>query len=211
MIKIAIIDYGMGNTRSIINALEVLGVKPFVSACPHTLKQADAYILPGVGAFPQAMANFHQRGLQPLLEEQVQQRQKPLLGICLGMHLLAENSEEQGMTQGLNWISGHVVALTPKDQPHALHVGWNHLHIKHQDPCIDQLDAASHFYFDHGYRFVCTDPEAIIATSNHTTEIVAIVRKGPIFATQFHPEKSQRSGLLLLRNWLQLAASHLPH
>lgn len=200
--NIAIIDYGMGNIGSVFNSLTMLGAKAFISSNAKELKAADAYIFPGVGAFPQAMQNLEKLDLLHFLDEQIQKEQKPFFGICLGMQLLAEDSVEQVFTKGLNWISGHVVALKANDKHSVPHVGWNNLKINENRELFNRISKEPHFYFDHSYRFVCDEPDVVIATCAYGLEVAAALQKGHIFATQFHPEKSQRNGLKLLRNYL---------
>lgn len=198
-LTIAIVDYDMGNVGSVANALRRLDIASVVTREPSLLAAADAYILPGVGAFPAAMANLSRFGLIPVLEEQVVQRTKPLLGICLGMQLIAESSVEQRHCEGLGWIEGQVVALKGDPTLRVPHVGWNDVAAT-DDPLFADLGGGSHFYFDHSFELHC--PESLVsATCDYGGRRVAAVRKGRIFATQFHPEKSQRNGLRLLRNF----------
>lgn len=200
--KIAIIDYGMGNIGSVFNSLKKLGAQVISSNDLVELALADAYILPGVGAFPRAMENFHKLGLKPFLNEQILQRKKPLLGICLGMQLLAQDSEEDKLTEGLGWIEGHVLKLQPEDKRSVPHVGWNNLSFTQSSPLMKNIENNAHFFFDHSFQFVCKDNNAVAAVCNYGGDIVSVVQKNNIFATQFHPEKSQRNGLKLLRNFI---------
>jgi len=200
--RVAVVNYGMGNIGSVVNSLELLGVESVVVKSKSDFTDIDAIILPGVGAFPRAMENFKRLGMQECLEEQVLGSEKPFLGICLGMQLLAKSSQEQGFTEGLAWIDGHVVAIESDEVPSVPHVGWNNLFLKKDDPLFSSIDEDSHFFFDHSFRFECADEETVIANCNYGVEIVSIIRKRNIFAMQFHPEKSQRSGLKLLRNFL---------
>jgi glutamine amidotransferase len=203
-VKIGIVDYGMGNIGSVRAALEYLRADCFVSSDPDALRTADAFILPGVGAFGVAMENLVRLGLPVFLDEQVRRRGKYLLGICLGMQLLAEDSTEEGFHRGLGWIDGHVVALEPSPSMPVPHVGWSAVRRREDDPLMAGLDANAHFYFDHSYHLVC-DPAVVTSTCEFERPVVASVRRGTVFATQFHPEKSQRSGLKLLRNFLNVA------
>jgi glutamine amidotransferase len=199
--RVAIIDYGMGNIGSVQSALARLGAPSFVSNRHEDLARADGFILPGVGAFGAAMANLEQHGLPAFLREQVVEGGKPFLGICLGMQLLAEDSTEMGFHRGLGWIPGHVVEL-----PHAglrvPHVGWSPLRMTGASRMFSHLDEHAHFFFDHSFHFVC-DPVYVAAWCDYGQPVVAAVQRDHIFATQFHPEKSQRSGLKLLRNFLR--------
>ena len=199
--KIAIVDYGMGNIGSVANALEFLDGNYFIAGSSKELAKADAYILPGVGAFPAAMENLLKHGIADMLTEQVTVKKKPFLGICLGMQLIAMDSVEQGGAVGLGWIDGHVVALDSSDNLRVPHVGWNNLSVVPGQELFQGIDAGEHFFFDHCFHLLCRQ-ELVIASSDYGLFFVAAIRVGNIFATQFHPEKSQRSGLKLLRNFL---------
>ncbi len=200
--RIAVINYGMGNIGSVVNSLVYLGAEPFVVSQKTDFKSADAIILPGVGAFPSAMENIHRLGIQECLEEGVLEQKIPFLGICLGVQLLAKSSLEQGKTEGLAWIDGDVVPIEAEHVPSVPHVGWNNLTLKKEDLFLTRIGRDSHFFFDHSYRFECYDQNTVMASCDYGVDIVSILRKQNIFATQFHPEKSQRSGLKLLRNFL---------
>lgn len=200
-VRVALIDYGMGNIGSVQGALARLGAACFVSRRPEELAEADGFILPGVGAFGAAMENLERRGLPAFLREQVVEGGKPFLGICLGMQLLAEDSTEMGFHRGLGWIPGHVVEL-PQTGLRVPHVGWSPLRLPRPDRMWERLDEHAHFFFDHSFHFDCS-PDYVAAWCDYGRPLVAAVQKGHIFATQFHPEKSQRSGLKLLRNFLR--------
>lgn len=203
---ICIIDYGMGNTQSVCNAIEFLGGNCLVSNREEDISSCDGLILPGVGAFKAAMANLQALDLIPILADQALNKEKPFLGICLGMQLLAEDSVELGFTAGLGWIKGHVVALEPSPTLRVPHVGWNNMQILRQQPLFHNIDEEAHFYFDHGYHLQC-EPDVVAATFEYGGRFVAAVQRSNIFATQFHPEKSQRHGLKLLRNFLNVVDS----
>lgn len=196
--KIAIADYGMGNVGSITNTLNLLGIDSFVSQDSKQLSKGDGYILPGVGAFPVAMENLRSRKLVESLTMEVIEKKKPLLGICLGMQLLAEDSEEQGFTMGLGWIKGHVTRIKP-DHVRVPHVGWNDVNFRDGNELFSNIEQGAHFYFDHEYHFECENENRVIATCEYGSLLVSAVVKGNIFGVQFHPEKSQRNGLKLLR------------
>jgi glutamine amidotransferase len=201
--RIAIIDYGMGNLGSVSNAMRNLGVNVTVSNDLTELSNADAYILPGVGAFPQAALNFEKRGIFSFLNEQIIHQNKPILGICLGMHLMANESLEQGRTQGLGWIDGQVIPIEPSNEYHVPHVGWNNLLTTKEDDLFKRVDSDAHFFFDHSYKFIVNDEKSVLGYCEYGQQnIISVLRKGHIFATQFHPEKSQRNGLKVLRNYL---------
>jgi len=199
--KINVIDYGMGNLQSVRNALELLGCEVQVSADPAALSSADALILPGVGAFGEAMSNLQQRKLVEPLRYAVLSEGKPLLGICLGMQLLAESSVERGNYTGLRLIPGEVREMPVSPGYRLPHIGWNDVSISIRDPLFLDLPDRCAFYFVHSYRFEC-DVAHIAGVTEYGTDITAAVQRGRIFGVQFHPERSQRKGLRLLRNFI---------
>ena len=201
---VVIVNYGMGNLRSVSNALGVLGYSPLISDDAEVIADADAYIVPGVGAFGEAMRNLSGLDLIGPLREQVLENQKPFLGICLGMQLLAEDSDEMGFHKGLGWIEGHVTRITADVR--VPHVGWNDVAVKNGQPLFLNIESEPNYYFDHTYKLDC-DPGVVSATCVYGGELTAAVQKGNIFATQFHPEKSQVMGLRLLRNFLNFVES----
>ncbi len=198
--QIAIINYGMGNIGSVSSGLEYLGVKHFIANNKSDLEKADAYILPGVGAFKKAMDNLHKLDFVGTLSEQVLGEKKPILGICLGMQLLAQDSEELGFTEGLGWIDGHVYDFKNENNIRIPHVGWNNILIKNKITLFERVENDAHFYFDHSLHLDCDD-DIVIASCEYGGKFVAAIQKDNIMATQFHPEKSQRNGLKFLRNF----------
>jgi imidazole glycerol-phosphate synthase subunit HisH len=201
-----IINYGMGNIGSVVNALSALGDPCVVSDGPAALAGADRIVLPGVGAFHAAMDNLRAQGYEDALNEHVVHRRKPFLGICLGMQLVAKDSQELGYSTGLGWIDGHVVKLEPAGGRPVPHVGWNDLEPKRETPLFGALADRPNFFFDHSYHLVCP-PELVTATCSYGGDCVAAIQHENILAVQFHPEKSQRNGLRLLRNFLNFAAA----
>ncbi len=197
---VCIVDYGMGNIGSVRNAFGALGMPAIVAADRRALEAAAAIVLPGVGAFGKAMANLASLDLIGPLSEQVVERKKPFLGICLGLQLIATESFEQGHHKGLGWIDGAVVDVTSAPGLAVPHVGWSELSYAADDPAFARIARDSCFYFDHAYTLT-GDPGPVIATVEYGAPIVAAIRRGNILATQFHPEKSQRNGLKLLRNF----------
>ena len=199
-IKVVIIDYGIGNTHSVYNALTFLGFNSIISNKKSDLDSSNALILPGVGAFGKAMENIRKKNLDEHLFEQVVHKKKPILGICLGMQLFANSSEEGGYFTGLNWIDGKVKKLIQAKDYSIPNVGWSAVSFLQKDPLFSKLHESSLFYLDHSYHFVC-DKKFIAATCNYNVPVVAAVQKENIFGVQFHPEKSQNNGLRLLRSF----------
>lgn len=208
-VKVGIINYKMGNIQSVVNALTFLGHIPIISSNPQKLSKADAYILPGVGAFAEAMKNLQNEGLIDFLNEEILTNKKPILGICLGMQLMTKYSLERGKHQGLGWIDAQVLPIPFVTHLRVPHVGWNNLNIIQKEPLFSRLDKESHFYFDHSYYVSSNDESLSAAQCNHGVEMCVAFRKDNIFATQFHPEKSQTSGLKLLRNFLNYCEASL--
>lgn len=197
---VLVIDYGVGNHLSILNALDFLGYRYAVSDKAEDIEKAPAYILPGVGAFGEAMHNLEKLNIIDVLKEQVFKKKKPILGICLGMQLLAEDSEEKGKHKGLGLLKGHVIELKPAQKLRVPHVGWNSLKIREKAPLFARTSAEPHFYFDHSYYLKC-DPALVSATCAYGEDITAAVQKDNIFGVQFHPEKGQANGLKLFRGF----------
>lgn len=200
--KIAIIDYGMGNIRSVRNALEFMGTSVSVAQCEDDLIHADGFVLPGVGAFGKAMFNLNALGLvQPLLHA-VKFENKPLLGICLGMQLLADSSEESTSSKGLSLIPGAVCRMQPPLGLRLPHIGWNSLSIKKHEPIFNNVVNGDSVFFVHSYHYVC-DYSDVAATSDYGVDFVAAVQRGNVFGVQFHPERSQTKGLSVLGNFVR--------
>ena len=198
MAKIAIIDYGAGNLKSVANALHYIGASYCISSEPSELEQADALILPGVGAFPDAM-----QALQGLLETVKQEaKRKPFLGICLGMQVLFETGLEGGTTAGLGLLPGQVEKIpTAFKLPQ---IGWNNLSILHPCALTNGLSGGEYVYFVHSYRAVVANRDDLCAVCDYGSEITAICARGNIFGCQFHPEKSGDVGLQILQNFVNL-------
>jgi len=200
--NIAIIDYGVGNTHSVKEAVKSLDCDVIISDEPEKLDKADALILPGVGAFEIAMENLRDRNLIGPLNEMVLEKGKPLLGICLGMQLFADESEENGLHKGLRWISGNVKKIQDQPNLRVPHVGWNNIDVIDRSPLFDRLQDKRNFYFDHSYHFVCNDEKNVVSKVNYGNGLVAAVKRNNILGVQFHPEKSQITGLRLLKGFL---------
>lgn len=197
---VAIIDYGAGNLFSVKNALDFIGCKAVVSSDPAVLEQADGLILPGVGAFPDAMRMLHESGLVPAIQEQAQK--KPLLGICLGMQLLFETGMEFEETKGLGLIPGVVQKLDAGGLK-VPHMGWNDLQILHPCALTNDTNNGDYVYFVHSFRAETPD-EYISCYASYHERVPALVRRDNIYGAQFHPEKSGTVGLKLLENFAKL-------
>lgn len=205
---IAIVDYGMGNLRSVSKALEYLGRRPEVTRDPAVIARAERVILPGVGAFGAAMDNLRKFGLVEVIQD-VASSGKPLLGICLGMQLLLDESAEKGQHSGLGIIPGRVIRFV-KDisnnlDTHQLkipHMGWNSIELRNPSPLLEQVADGSMVYFVHSY-YACPPTDAVAATTSHGTDFCSVITRGNVFATQFHPEKSGAVGLQMLRNFAE--------
>ena len=201
---IAIIDYGMGNLRSVLNAFTAVGAAAQVSDDPAALGEAEAIVLPGVGAFGEGMSRLQRAGFIPVLEDEVRRKGKPLLGICLGMQLLATVSREHGRHAGLNWIPGVVDRLVLPPEADSLripHIGWNTVRFTRRDGLYAHLAHAQDFYFIHSYALVPEDPRIISGVCTHGRDFAASIEVDNLSATQYHPEKSHQAGLQVLKNW----------
>jgi glutamine amidotransferase len=200
---IGIIDYGMGNLYSVSKALERLGYEYVISEHPNELKQTKGLILPGVGSFKDAMHILRETGLAKFIREAVNEG-TPLLGICLGMQLLFEESEENGLTEGLGLLRGRVVRIpgvTASGERYKVpHMGWNRLVFRHSSPLLRNVEEG-HVYFVHSYYVVTDDDDVVLASSFYDVEVPAVVGKGNVYGTQFHPEKSGEIGMRILQNY----------
>lgn len=204
---IGIIDYGMGNLRSVEKALEMLGAETLISPSPAELAHVEKLILPGVGAFRDAIHDLRQKGWeQPLRDHLAAGR--PLLGICLGLQLLFDVSYEDGEFEGLGLVAGEVRRFQPEPELKIPHMGWNSLEIVHPNPLLEGIQAGDHVYFVHSYHVVPEDESVIATRTQHGTQSFASsIAKDNLYAVQFHPEKSQRVGLKLLQNFANLPST----
>lgn len=203
-IVVGIVDYQAGNVRSIANAIEHLGASPLAVARTEQLASATHLLLPGVGAFGHCAERLRASGLTPALARWVFDERRPLLGICVGMQLLAAWSEELGRHEGLGWAGGSVTRLHPGgDGVRVPHVGWNGARFVEAFGEFAAGEEAD-FYFDHSYAFRAPDQARTVATCSHGETFCAVLRRGPLVAAQFHPEKSQASGLRFLRAFLAM-------
>ncbi len=198
---IAIIDYGAGNLFSVQNALNFLGIENKVTNDPEEIRNADKLILPGVGAFPDAMKMLSDAGLIDVIKEQV--KTKPLMGICLGMQMLFEKSYEFGETEGLGFIPGTVELMKPENDLLIPHIGWNALIKNEECPLLNNVEEGDYVYFVHSFAAV-TDSKNVAAYCDYGMKVPALVAKGNVYGCQFHPEKSGKTGLDILKNFAML-------
>ena len=198
-----IIDYGMGNLGSVANAFRMVGASVTVSPSPADLREADRIVLPGVGAFGEGMRNLRSGGWVDALEEEVRKKLKPFLGICLGMHVLASVGTEGGTCEGLGWIDGTVELIDTGDPMLRVpHIGWNDVEVLSGSSLYEDVKNNEDFYFAHSYVLRPSDNDIVSGVCEYGVEMVASIEMGNIVATQYHPEKSQRAGLAVIRNFL---------
>jgi imidazole glycerol-phosphate synthase subunit HisH len=196
---ITIVDYGIGNLGSVIKAFRHVGAKTVLSGDPAVLKEAEALVLPGDGAFAATMDGVRERGLVPVLRERAEAG-TPLLGICIGMQLLFEESEEHGRHAGLGLLPGRVRRFAG-DLP-VPHMGWNSLHARREHALLDGIADGAHVYFVHSY-FCDAGEDVVVATSDYGVDFPAVVARGSVLGVQFHPEKSQAVGLRMVENFVR--------
>jgi glutamine amidotransferase len=205
MAVVAIIEYGVGNIDSVARGIEYCGGTPLVTEEPKDLRKATHIILPGVGAFSGAMDNLRARGFEDELNEHVIQKAVPFLGICLGMQCLGAKSDEGTETRGLGWIDGEVIRLQSVDSTEKVpHVGWNRVEFDKASPLSEKIENGKDFYFVHSYHLRCNNPDDVLATTPYCGKFSSAIARDNILGVQFHPEKSQKAGFQLLRNFLSL-------
>jgi glutamine amidotransferase len=206
-----IVDYGSGNLRSAAKAFERAAAEIggsesiLVTDDAETVRRAERIVLPGVGAFADCRRGLAAvAGMEDALDEAVRRRGRPFLGICVGMQLMAERGREFRVTEGLGWVAGEVVPLTPQDARLKVpHMGWNELGFSSEHPVFAGLGSAPHAYFVHSYRMLCDRPGDVLATADYGGPVAAIIGRDNLLGTQFHPEKSQTAGLALIANFLR--------
>jgi glutamine amidotransferase len=198
---IAIVDYGLGNILAFATSYKRMGIPATVARSPADLAGASKVILPGVGSFDHAMGLLAASGMRPSLDELVLAKKTPVLGICVGMQMLASGSEE-GKEPGLGWIDGDVRRI---EAPRLPHMGWNDVSAKTSGGLFEGLETGARFYFLHSYYFRCEHPGDVLATADYGASFACAVRCGSIYGVQFHPEKSHRYGSRLLRNFAEFA------
>lgn len=202
---IAIIDYGVGNPGSIQNMFHYLGIKSHITSTAEEIHAADKLVLPGVGAFDAGMKRLHESGLKVILDQEVLQNRKPILGICLGMQLMTHGSEE-GVLPGLMWINAQTMKFR-SDISAGLripHMGWNQMDVKQVHPLLQGLGQENKFYFVHSYFVKVAEESVSVATTSYGTEFTSVFVRDHIMGVQFHPEKSHRYGMQVLKNFANL-------
>jgi glutamine amidotransferase len=202
---ISVLNFGMGNLGSIVNMLRKVGAKSTLVETSQELEKAEKIILPGVGSFDHGMVLLHERGLVKALKQKVMEDRVPILGICLGMQLFG-NSSEEGKLPGLSFIKAHCVKfnLSQFEKMKIPHMGWNGIMPTRESRILRGLDLKSRFYFVHSYHLVCDEPDSVLAESEYGDRFVSMVQKDNITGVQFHPEKSHRFGMNFLKNFSEL-------
>jgi len=203
--KIAIVDYGMGNLRSIANMLHHIGAPAEITGDLDAIRSAERLILPGVGSFAAGMQNIEERGLRSVLEERVLEARVPVLGICLGMQLLGKRSAE-GDAEGLGWLDAESKRFNFEERPDLKipHMGWNLVDVAKPSSLFEEGALEPRFYFVHSYHFVCADRSDVLCTTHHGHDFVSGVERDNIRGVQFHPEKSHKFGMRLLAGFAGL-------
>lgn len=201
---VGLVDYGIGNVLSVRHALEALAAEVRLCSQPEDLLEVDRIVLPGVGAFNHCMDNLTRRGFIPLLQRRVIDEKVPFLGLCVGMQVLAKKGFEKGEYKGLGWLDSEVVRLEPNDPKLRVpHVGWNTITPEKGCSLFAGLPKSPDVYFVHSFTMRCKDASDVAATCEYGGTVTAAIKRGNIFATQFHPEKSQEIGLKILGNFLE--------
>ncbi len=200
MSRIVIIDYGMGNLRNVQKAFEKIGLEARVTRSKREIDRASALVLPGVGAFKDCMENLERFGLIEPVVRSVR-KGKPYLGICLGLQILFSESEEFGLQKGLDLIKGRVVRFRPDPEHKVPHMGWNTVEKKMEAPCLEGIESGDFFYFVHSYYVIPEEPQWTSTFTHYGIPFASSLWKENLFATQFHPEKSQKKGLKVLENF----------
>jgi glutamine amidotransferase len=199
--KVSVVRTGLSNLGSMIRALEDCGTRVAIAETARDLAGADRVVLPGVGAFPEAMTRLERDGFTDAVLDHAR-AERPILGVCLGMQLLADEGEEMGGARGLGLVPGRVVPLAPRVGERLPHMGWNEVRANRRCAILKDVPDGSDFYFVHSYRFDPTDPADVAATTPYAGAFTSVVARGTVFGAQFHPEKSSRAGARLLSNFL---------
>lgn len=197
---IAILDYGIGNLKSVYNMFKKVGVESTITSDSSTIRNADKYLLPGVGSFDHGITSLRNAPFFDVLENEVLKNRKPIIGICLGMQLLT-NSSEEGQEKGLGWIDAETLKFDLTDKSLSIpHMGWNNIYPKSQDTIFRDLED-NRFYFVHSFHVVCNSEENVLATTNYGQEFTCSINRENVYGVQFHPEKSHKYGMQLLKNF----------
>ena len=200
---IGIINYGLGNVQSFINSFKVLGISAISISNKDQLKRIDRLILPGVGSFDSAIRKFNNSGLRDDIEDLVFNNNLPIMGVCIGMQIMA-NSSSEGHLSGLGWINGEVEIIDQKNSLILPHMGWNEIKVEKENAKLFSNLPSKRFYFLHSYHFVTNQKSSKIAYVNYGEDILAAISKNNIYGCQFHPEKSHSAGLSVLKNFANL-------
>lgn len=205
---IAIVDYGLGNLGSVANMLKKIGASAVVTSAPEEIRSARALILPGVGHFDEGMRRLRERSLHGILTERVMEAKTPVLGICLGIQLLARGSEE-GSEPGLGWIAADVkrFSFPAGERLSVPHMGWNEVDVVDEPMFHAMPSTPARFYFVHSFHVVCDDPSSVAAWSTYGSRFTAAIHAGHIYGAQFHPEKSHKFGMAVLKNFVAVAGN----
>jgi imidazole glycerol-phosphate synthase subunit HisH len=203
---IGIINYGSGNIHAIANLHNRAEIAHIISNQPEELKKCDKLILPGVGAFDETMLMLKRHGLVDYLNEEVIVNKKPIVGVCVGMQILGDSSEE-GIEKGFGWIKGKIKKIDTsllKNKPHLPHLGWNSISTQKTNSILEHVDTDDGFYYLHSYYFECDNQNDILATSHYGKEFATLINHGNVFGAQFHPEKSHANGIQFFKNFANL-------
>tara|TARA_B100001996_G_scaffold22239_1_gene17665 strand:+ start:1883 stop:2497 length:615 start_codon:yes stop_codon:yes gene_type:complete len=203
MKKICILDYGIGNTKSIMNILTSISIPSILTNNKEEIEKSSHYILPGVGSYKDAINQFKKIIPITTLENEIFKKKKPLMGICVGMQMMSTSGHEFEKINGLNWIEGKVIKMKTKKSP-LPHVGWNNVKQKKSSPIFDKIENDSDFYFLNSYCFQVHNDEFIIGNTNYDNEFISAIQCDNLFGVQFHPEKSQKKGKLMLKNFFNI-------
>jgi len=201
---IAIIDYGMGNLRSVLHKLGRLGIDAEVASSQEVIENVDKIILPGVGSFARGMVNLEEAGLVGVLNDRIIDGKTPVLGICLGMQLFSKHSEE-GNAEGFGWVDAQTRRFNFNEKSGNFripHVGWNSIEVKREDPLFTNIGENERFYFTHSYHLDCANKNDVLATTHYGYDFPSVIRKENIVGVQFHPEKSHKLGIQLIKNFV---------
>lgn len=199
---IVIIDYGVGNLHSVLKSFKILGVEAVISSKIEDIEKADKLVLPGVGHFKKGMDNLREIGLINILNKKVLKEKTPILGICLGMQLFTKFSEE-GNVKGLGWFDANTVKLKSDSKFRVPHIGWNNIIIHKDHPLFGDVGLDESFYFVHSFYVVCNNKADVLSTTKYGKMFSSAIQKDNIIGTQFHPEKSYKGGLQILKNFVE--------